>query len=386
MAYRRKRRVDTTKAYLTGIPTFSKIGSMIKKLIAASQYDFFEGEAFEVTDVILNEPGNRGSVRGSFINNPNQEILGGVVKSLTPNITQVPLIGEHVVVVEYNGQHFYTSIINRKGSVNENSIPGAAGNYVRNTKYGKTFERKNVQPIFINEGDILFEGRFGHSIKFGSEIVTKTKTVDNEEVKINEHKPLIKIVASHRDEVNPVESLNNDDSSIYLSGGVDSNDNESKKIQIKSNDIFITGKRNIFLEADEVFINAKKVGTIKMGDPRAPMLPTVNGQKMLEFQNSIVGVLTGIQSILVSAGSQLWPKVGTDSAKLLKDISTVADSILNLSFLNFQVMTADPKFKLPKGPEIPDTAELKKTGLSKVKVDVSKVPKTSASLDKLKKS
>ena len=54
-----------------------------------------------------------------------------VVKPLIPNIVAVPVIGEHVVVIEYNGQHFYTSIINRKGSVNENSIPGASGGYIR---------------------------------------------------------------------------------------------------------------------------------------------------------------------------------------------------------------------------------------------------------------
>ena len=382
---RKKNTIDSNLALPTGFPSFPRISKLVKQLINASQYDFYESESFEVTEVILNEPGNRASVKGKFINNPNQEIIGddGVVKVLTPNEIKVPVVGEHVVVTEHNGQHYYEGIINRKGSVNENSIPGASGDYVENTKFGKTFEKKDVKPLEISEGCILWEGRFGQSLHFGSELVKKTETVGGEEVKITEHKPLIKLVAGHR---GITENINNDDSSIYLSGGVDSNDNESKKIQIKSNDIFITGKRNIFLEADEVFINAKKVGTIKMGDPRAPMLPTVNGQKMLEFQNSIVGVLTGIQSILVSVGSQLWPKVGTDSAKLLKDISTVTDSIVNLSFLNFQVMTADPKFKLPKGPEIPDTAELKKAGLSKVKVDVSKAPKTSASLDKLKKS
>jgi len=240
MAYRRKRRVDTSTSYLTGVPTFSKIGSMVKKLIASSQYDFFEGEAFEVTEVILNEPGNRGSVRGNFINNPNQELLGGVVKSLTPNITAVPVIGEHVVVLEYNGQHYYTSIINRKGSVNENSIPGAAGNYVRNTKYGKTFERKDVQPIFINEGDIVFEGRYGQSIKFGS----------------NKQKPQIKIVAGHRGK-GVLESLNKDDSSIYLHGGVDNNDNDSKKIEIKSNDMSI--KKCLPNSSDSIVCNGKNL-------------------------------------------------------------------------------------------------------------------------------
>ena len=51
MAYRKKRRVDVDSTYDTGIPTFSKIGSMIKKIIAASQYDFYESEAFEVKEV-----------------------------------------------------------------------------------------------------------------------------------------------------------------------------------------------------------------------------------------------------------------------------------------------------------------------------------------------
>ena len=113
---------------------------MVKKLINTSQYDYHETEAFEVTEVILNEPVNRGSVRGSFINNPNQEMLGGIVKPLMPNILQVPLVGEHVVVTEYNGQHFYTSTVNLKGSVNENSIPGVSGGYVKNTKYGEKFK------------------------------------------------------------------------------------------------------------------------------------------------------------------------------------------------------------------------------------------------------
>jgi len=372
MAYRRKRRVDTSTSYDTGIPTFSRIGSMVKKLIASSQYDFFEGEAFEVTEVILNEPSNRGSVRGTFINNPNQEILGGVVKSLTPNITAVPVIGEHVVVTEYNGQHFYTSIINRKGSINENSMPGASGNYVKNTKYGETFERKDVTPIFINEGDIVFEGRFGQSIKFGSKRVKRDDKT--------EFKPQIKIIAGHRGRrgLGTVEDFNNDDSSIYLSGGLDKAGSDHKKIEIKSDAIFITGRKKIELTADEIVINGKSQNTIKMGDPRAPMLPTVNGQKMLEFQTSIVGVLTGIQSILVSVGSQLWPKVGTDTAKLLKDITTVTDSILNLSFLNFQVMTADPNFKLPELPELPeiDLPELPDT--PKIKIPPS--------LDNLKKN
>ena len=161
MAFRKKRSADISTSIPVGVPSYSVINSMVKQLINTSQYDYHESEAFEVEEVILNEPGLRGSVRGTFINNPNQEILGGVVKPLMPNILSVPVIGEHVVVVEYNGQHYYTSIINRKGSPNENSIPGTAKPFEKNTTYGKTFERKQVKQIEIGEGCILYQGRFG---------------------------------------------------------------------------------------------------------------------------------------------------------------------------------------------------------------------------------
>ena len=301
MAFRRKRRVDTTTSYDTGVPTFSKIGSMVKKLIASSQYDFFEGEAFEVTEVILNESNNRGSVRGTFINNPNQEILGGVVKSLTPNITTVPVIGEHVVVTEYNGQHYYTSIINRKGSVNENSIPGAAGNYVRNTKYGEKFERKDVQPIFINEGDIVFEGRFGQSIKFGSKRVKQNGKI--------EQKPLIKIVVGHR---GTTENINNDDSSIYLSGGLSKAGSDDKKIQIKSDDIFITGRQNIQLESD----------IIKIGNNADQ--PVVKGDELVKIIDGIVKAISdGANAFTTETGAgktiQALLKLLPDTKKILSE-------------------------------------------------------------------
>ena len=282
MAWKSKKTVDTSTSYPTGIPTYSKVGSMVKKLINASQYDYHESEAFEVTEVILNESDNRGSVRGTFLNNPNQEILGGVVKSLTPNITTVPVIGEHVVVVEYNGQHYYTSIINRKGSVNENSIPGASGDYVKDTKYGKTFERKNVNPIDIKEGSILFEGRYGQSIHFGSEIVKRKEKT--------EYKPLIKIVAGHR---GTTENIDKDDSSIYLTGTTLNNGKiEDKKIQIKSNSIFING-------------SDIRLGTTVEND----LQPVVKGDDLLELFEDLISALENATFIGVAPGSPTTPAV-----------------------------------------------------------------------------
>ena len=263
MAWRKRRSVDITTSLPTGVPTYSKISSMVKQIINASQYDYHETESFEVTEVILNESGLRGAVRGSFINNPDQEILGGVVKPLMPNILQVPVVGEHVDVIELNGQHFYTSIINRKGSVNENSIPGASGVYEKNTKYGETFERKDVQPISINEGDIVFEGRYAQSIKFGS----------------NKQKPQIKIVAGHR---GVTENIDNDDSSIYLYGALNNSDIEDKKIQIKSNSIFING-------------SDIRLGTTVEND----LQPVAKGDTVKEILDDIVNVLSQVLPIAI---------------------------------------------------------------------------------------
>tara|TARA_A100001391_G_scaffold167306_1_gene127617 strand:+ start:29 stop:349 length:321 start_codon:yes stop_codon:yes gene_type:complete len=81
------------------------------------------------------------------------------------------------------------------------------------------------------------------------------------------------------------------------------------------------------------------------------------------FQTSILGILTGINNILVSisAGPSALPKIANDARKLVNDIKTVKDSILKLEFLNFEVMTADPNFKIPERPELPEIPQPPKT-------------------------
>jgi hypothetical protein len=282
MAWKHKRTVDTTTSYPTGMPTYSRIASMVKQIMNASQYDYHESEAFEVKEVILNEPGNRGSVKGTFINNPNQEILGGVVKPLMPNVVTVPVVGEHVVAIEYNGQHYYTSIINRKGSINENSIPGASGTYEKNTKYGKTFERKNVKPLQIGEGCVLYEGRFGQSIHFDS----------------HKNKPSIKI-RTNIDESEgafTTENIDTDDSSIYLtSDGLsgtefDGEQIKGKKILIKSDGIFINGRDEIRLNSDEIKISNGADQSVVRGEDLKKFLDDMLTDIDLFFTNAMATI------------------------------------------------------------------------------------------------
>lgn len=302
MAWRKRRSVDITTSLPTGVPTYSKISSMVKQIINASQYDYHESESFEVTEVILNESGLRGAVRGSFINNPDQEILGGVVKPLMPNILQVPVVGEHVVVVEYNGQHFYTSIINRKGSVNENSIPGASGVYEKNTKYGETFERRDTKQIEIGEGCILYQGRFGQSIHFNG----------------HDNKPSI-LIRNNIDRSNDSivsENIDTDDSSIYLtSDGLrgkkfDNQQIEGKKVLIKSDGIFIKG-------------SDIRLGTAVETD----LQPVAKGDTVKEILDDIVDVLSQVLPIAID---NTQTPISTKNPTLLSKINSLKTKTKNI--------------------------------------------------------
>jgi len=310
--------------------------------IQSAQTEFHEIEAFEVTEISKEV---YGGVKGVFIVDDSQTVKGfgqneDIVLCLKPNFTQIPLVGEHVAVIEFNNKHYYTDILNRQNSPNENAIAGTS-EYDELKKYGDTFQRdKSIKHIDINEGDIVFNSRFNGGIVLGSK----------------DNKAVTKIVVGHKKVENNLYSQNIDfdDSSIYLMSEGTSTDLNGKRVEgnnvlIKSDDIFITGRKNIFLEADEVFINAKKVGTIKMGDPRAPMIPTIRGDVLLKFQSDLLTLMSDILGAL--SGSP--PNIAKAAAKLPPKIKRLFDVVTKQTFLNKQVVTADPDFKLPK-LEIPD--------------------------------
>ena len=311
-------------------------------------------ETVIVESVIKNEPFNRGAISGTFT---NSGIRVDNVKPISPSNITLPLVGEEVFVTEINNELYYTSIVNVKGNPNENA------RFI-DEEFGDGFKRKNQNLVSIETGCILFEGRTGQSICF-----SQTK----------EQKPIIHIRTNDsEDSIIEKPNLEKDDSSIYLtSDGIegmtfDGEEVKGKNVIIQSDNILINGrkkvrissgrKRDIEIRAGKgIILNPGEKQTTKIGDPRAPMLPTVNGQKMLEFQQSILGVLTGIQSILVSVGSQNFPKVAIDAGKLIRDVNNIKNTITKLEFLNFEVLTADPNFKIPERPTLPEVPELPKT-------------------------
>tara|TARA_B110000858_G_scaffold52653_1_gene61064 strand:- start:17929 stop:19383 length:1455 start_codon:yes stop_codon:yes gene_type:complete len=128
---------------------------------------------------------------------------------LTRNIKQYPLIHEIVLISEYVNKHsvddittqqlYYHDILNLWGSVHHSALPfmsipepnpdsenkskideykdvgfgnpNIAGDEGGDIEYGETFkEQPRIRPIQPYEGDFTIEGRFGHSIRFGSAV------------------------------------------------------------------------------------------------------------------------------------------------------------------------------------------------------------------------
>ena len=334
-----------------------EVDQQINDKLAAFKTKYHDSEPMIVDRVVLNQAYNRGSVSGVTV---NSDVRVENVKPENPHIITTPVVGERVNLIKKDGQFYYSSIINTKGQPNENST---ATNIV--TKFEDGFERKNTNQLTLKPGCMLFEGRYGNSIMFHSN---------------DKQKPIISIRTDDAtDGVIYDGSPQSDDSSIYLTsdgmdGTFDGEPIQGKNVLIQSDNILINGREKVRISSSEkkdielkagkgIILNPGEKQTVKMGDPRAPMLPTVNGQKLLEFQTSILGILTGINNILVSisAGPAALVKIANDARKLVNDVKTVKDSILKLEFLNFEVMTADPNFKIPERPKLPEIPQPPKT-------------------------
>ena len=133
--------------------------------------------------------------------NPNAN--RSIAKPLLPNIKNYPLINELVLILRLpdigikastaSKSVYYLNILSVWNHPHHNAIPFAEGNFQptefktynqaflgspkvptnQSTKIflGKTFfERKTVNPLSPFEGDVIYEGRWGNSIRFGSTV------------------------------------------------------------------------------------------------------------------------------------------------------------------------------------------------------------------------
>jgi len=210
---------------------------------------------------------NIGAIKFELLNNSNTKEnfpQGPIAFPLDNNVRKVPLINEIVFIIagpsrdillEGNSDaisYYYTNAISIWGRSHLNMLPststiskntdtvpkeevekGITNNkdtQVKEPKPGNTFQEKsNIRNLFPNEGDVIIEGRFGNSIRFGS---TAKQSKENKNVESpwstegREGNP-ITIIRNGQSKADldfnnwfPIyEDIQNDDSSIYMTSG-----------------------------------------------------------------------------------------------------------------------------------------------------------------------
>ena len=258
MAERRKTKSSNITSF--GNSQVQRIHSDIHRIMDSREYDFYELEPVEVKEVILDKnklpkksngkPNYKyyGAIKGSWINNKDQQILGdGVhILPLDTQIKRYPVVGENVVCVNYFGQTYYSDIINIKNNPNNNVKTGLSDKINTKISTQTTDEDfKYQRNIEANRGDLVLTGRYASSIKIGE----------------NDLVPSVQIVAGHNTEeleINePVKhNLDKDEASIYIQGRGGSQ--EIKNPNPDLSDIYTKGSV-IVLDADYIVLNAKQV-------------------------------------------------------------------------------------------------------------------------------
>ena len=118
-----------------------------------------------------------GAVRARFdVSQQNQPMSDAqIFYPLDSNILQVPLLGEEILGCEFAGKYYYMSKLNKSNLATNDSNFGvsALSTGVENDNFEFSFGRyfnpsSRVKKLFIREGDTIIQGRFGNSIRLGS--------------------------------------------------------------------------------------------------------------------------------------------------------------------------------------------------------------------------
>lgn len=257
--------------------------------VGSPHYEFYENEAAEVIDIILDDTHpdfvdyidiGKAKIRMVVSENGKEKSTLSWAKPLDTNVKSFPLLHEVVIVSQHLSELYYTQRMNIYDAPNQNAVPGislpvvsskeetpsganaesyesvsvsgAPNNQDDQTKItlGKVFkENIDIKPMQPFEGDIIYEGRFGQSIRFSS----------NQETGL----PSLKIKVGQPDEVpatpiQPIEeNINDDPSSLWIV-----NDEDvpfiASTAESEVNLQFYPDKPNEFL-GNQIFINSDRI-------------------------------------------------------------------------------------------------------------------------------
>ena len=210
---------------------------------------------------------NIGAIKFELLGNSTSKEdfpQGPIAYPLNNNVRKVPLINEIVFIIagpsrdialEENSDaidFYYMNAISIWGRSHLNMLPSNSStskntdtvtltdvekgiennenNQINEPKPGNIFEEKSdIRNLFPNEGDVIIEGRFGNSLRFGStsKQPSGSKDVESPWSSVGENGQPITILRNGQSQLDldfnnwfPIyEDIQNDDSSIYLTSG-----------------------------------------------------------------------------------------------------------------------------------------------------------------------
>lgn len=299
-------------------------------------------EPVAVLDVITdNDSTNLATIVGQFTVSDQDEINVHKFYPLDSGILKVPVVGEVVLGTEFLGRYYYMSKLNfrnispiadtMKNIATLSKLPSALG-------LGKYFSpnKRGRKRLIFREGDTVIQGRFGNSIRLGSNQVEDF--LEQKEKKDYEfiNSPNIKLVSGIRKYPNNLEGyseqLDYEQSSIYLTTKESvkftfdkdeevENIGESPQITIQSDSIVFHGKEDITSYTKNFNIRTADEGKIRLGSLDENELEFALLAKSLE--NILVNVFQELEKTDIGSGNSTKPLpfAGKLSSKLKNEFS-----------------------------------------------------------------
>lgn len=280
------------------------------------------------------------------------------VRPANMNDLQIPLIGEHVLIFRaYNQQTtltntgiqwYYLKPYAIQSNVNANLVPGISYRDIiteteaQSIKSGIDFTTASISPIQPYEGDVIYQGRWGNTIRLGSTIKNSTSLVAPSWQGESDVDPIIIISNGQRNLENKkfvVENIQEDPASIYLT--------TSQKIpSFKLNNNLSNAsseseynKPQIVASADRITLRAKTDHVIldsqtgiEINSPKIFLGSSENKEPLLHTE-AVVQLLQKLIDTIQIGFTDAGGKISTPIYNGLQDASILLKQIKNFNIM-----------------------------------------------------
>lgn len=301
---------------------------------------------------------------------------------LNLNSRHIPVVGEQVYVISANSsdasgtttarmKNYYLSPVSLQYNINHNALPeltqttAGGGASLSSVSAGIPVATPSTTPPDLGNGfkevsnlsqlqgyigDIIYEGRFGQSLRFGytpQNVSISNKKVDGTNIKPSwtstRPQAPITILSNGRGESRGynkfvIEDINKDDSSIWLGskqkilirpsqkftlGVLPQNQYENPQIVINSDRVLINSKK------DSVLISGKKSVNISTKGWKADMDEMFNQIEAIKNQLTSINIaLTAVATgLATTAGAAAVPAITAEVGKITNGIATISSKL-----------------------------------------------------------